>query len=475
MDTPFADRTAELSLLDGLWAKPKAQLVVAYGRRRVGKTALLDHFARRRKLLHWMAYRSTGVELLTSFSQELYTYLNDGEAALPDFTYGSWKVALETLAIHAAQHRLGVVIDEFPYVIEADPSIPSLLQAIWDKKLSRTRAFLVLSGSRIGMIRDQILAPRGPLYGRSTAVLHLEAIPITELKQFFPKLSPVALVEAYAVTGGIPKYFELLHPNQPVLKSVEVALHDHTTFLTSEPEFLLHEEFREPRIHLAILRTLGERALETGAIARACGIDSKALSRYLDQLMALKLVERCVPTGQDPRKSRKGRYAICDHFLRFYFHFIAPHLPEIEKHRVQEVVGVIRKGFDAYVGRAVFERLCQEWLAGQADRQQLSFVPTAIGGYWEREMQIDVLGISDRDRAMMVGECKWTTQKVGVDTVHGVREKAKRLAATNDYDYQLILFSRSGFTDALQEEARKKHYRLVALPELFAPSKTHHK
>ncbi len=466
MGNSFTNRASELAILERLWNKSAAQLVVAYGRRRVGKTALLNHFAHQRKLMHWIAYRSTSVELLKSFSQELYPHLNDGEQPPSDFSYGSWKVALETLAVYASSRRFGAVIDEFPYMIEADPAIPSLLQAIWDKKLSHSRIFLVLSGSRMGMIKDQILAPRAPLYGRSTALLHLEAIPITDFKQFFPRFSPVTLVEAYAVTGGIPKYFEFIHPNQPVLKSIETALHDRTTFLTSEPEFLLHEEFREPRIYLAILRTLGRQSLEASGIAQACGIDAKVLSRYLDQLIALKLVDRRVPAGLDPRKSRKGRYAIRDYFLNFYFYFIAPHLPEIEKHQVNTVVGEIRKGFDAFIGRSVFERLCQEWLARQADEQQFSFVPTFIGGYWERGMQIDVLGISHREQAMLVGECKWRNQKVGVEVAQALRTKAKQLADANDYDHQLVLFSRSGFTDALMEEAHKKHYRLVGLSEV---------
>ncbi|MBI4237245.1 MAG: ATP-binding protein [Deltaproteobacteria bacterium] len=467
MEDNFADRDRELALLDGLWMKKPAQLVVAYGRRRIGKTALLDYFAKRRKLLHWIAYRSTSHELLSSFSQACYAFLHPGEPTPPDFTYGSWRVALDTLALHAEKQRVGIVIDEFPYLIEADPSIPSLLQAEWDKKLSRTRIFLALSGSRMGMMRDQILAPRGPLYGRSTALLHLEAIPITALHEFFPRFSPVALVEAYAVTGGVPKYFEWLHPHQPVLKSVETALHEQTTFLTAEPEFLLHEEFRETRIYLAILRTLGRRALEASAIAQVCGIDSKVLSRYLDQLMALKFVERRVPADQDPRKSRKGRYGIRDEFLSFFFHFIAPHLPDIERGRLQHVIRMLRKGFDAYVGRAVFERLCQDWVARQADAERLSFTPTAVGPYWDRTMQIDVLGISARERAMLVGECKWTPHPVGVEVADALLTKAKRLTAANDYHAQLMLFSRSGFTPALREAARKKHYQLVSLPELL--------
>lgn len=472
MEDFFGDREVELTLLEGLWKKSPAQLVVAYGRRRIGKTALLDHFAKQHKLLHWIAYRSTSHELLTSFSQELYTFLHPGECPASDFTYGSWRVAWETLALHAKKQRVGVVIDEFPYLIEADASIPSLLQAMWDKTLSQTKLFLALSGSRIGMIRDQILAPRGPLYGRSTALLHVEAIPLTSLHQFFPRFSAVALVEAYAITGGVPKYFEWLHRHQPVLKSLETALQEQTTFLTSEPEFLLHEEFRETRIYLAILRTLGQQTLEMSAIAQVCGLESNVLSRYLDQLMALKLVERRVPAGQDPRKSRKGRYGIQDQFLNFYFHFIAPHLPDIEKGHRQQVIRTIRKGFDAYVGRVVFERLCQDWLAHQADTEQLELAPVAIGPYWDRTMQIDVLGISHREQAMMVGECKWTPKKVGVEIVNGLREKAKRLTADNDYHYQLMIFSRSGFTEALQEEARKKHYHLVSLPELLNHQRT---
>src|SRR3989339_375982 len=148
----FNDRKESLRILGKIWDKKSAEFCVVYGRRRVGKTALLAHFAEHKKLLHWIAYKTTTGELLVDFSKQLYAYINRGENPAVDFSYGSWQVALETLAVASQKNRLGLIIDEFPYLVESDPSFPSLLQALWDKKLSKTSLFLALSGSRVSLI-----------------------------------------------------------------------------------------------------------------------------------------------------------------------------------------------------------------------------------------------------------------------------------------------------------------------------------
>lgn len=461
----FINRKDTLGFMETLWNKKTAQFLVVYGRRRVGKTAVLGRFSSKKPILHWMAYRTTGKELLSDFSRHVYTILHNGEAPEGDFTYGSWKVALETISSSPA--KLGIVIDEFPYIAEADPSFPSVLQAVWDKSLSKTNNFLAVSGSSISMVKNEILKEKGPLYGRATAILHLAPIKPANLDEFFPRYSSVQLVEVYGITGGVPKYFEFISDNMPVLKNIEIAIKTKSTFLTSEPEFLLSEEFRETRTYLAILRALGKGASEIREISGLCGIDTKALSKYVDQLMELKLVERKISADKEPDKGRKGRYAICDPFINFYFHFISPYLQEIEKDRYDAVIKNIERNFDSYIGKYIFEDICREWLAGLADKGKLSFLPERVGSYWDRDMQIDVMGINHHDRAMILGEAKWTNQKVGLEILNNLEEKTKKLSKQSNYHCQLVLFSRSGFTGKLIKTAEKKKVLLASIKEII--------
>lgn len=463
----FVNRKEDLKLLLSLWAKKEAQLVVCYGRRRVGKTALLDYFAQKKELLHWMAYRSTSHDLLADFSFHLYCYLNRGEKPGKGFTYGSWQVAFDTLALASQNKRFGVIIDEFPYLVEADPSVSSILQASWDKKLKNSSCFLGISGSRMGMIHNEVLSSKAPLYGRATAVIHLQPIELACLNEFYPQWSLTQLVKLYGITGGIPKYFEFIDPSKSLYQSLCQAIEDRTSFLTAEPQFLLHEEFREIKIYIAILRALGHKALELKNVSSFCGIPTKSLSKYMDQFLQINLIERRVSVDAK-EDSRKSLYQIKDPFLRFYFYFIDPFKQDIENKRFERVKNYLNKNFDAYMGRFVFEDICKNWLKDQSDKNKLNFHLERVGSYWDKEMQIDIVGLNAKEKMLLVGECKWTDKKLGMDVLTQLEDKAKKIAQNKDYHVQLFFFSKSGYTTSTKNYAQKRHYQLVSLEKIYS-------
>jgi len=463
----FLNRDDDIRRLLSLWKDKAAQLVVCYGRRRVGKTALLEHFSQKQKILHWIAYRSTSYDLLRDFSKNLFSYTNAHEKPNEDFTFGTWKNAFDTLALHAEHKRIGVIIDEFPYLVEADPSIPSILQASWDKHLSKSKIFLGLSGSRIGMIHDEILSPRAPLYGRSTGIMYLEPIHLKEIRKFYPLLSIAQLIEVYGITGGVPKYFEFIKKNQLLFTSLEEAIKNKTTFLTTEAQFLLHEEFRETKIFLGILRALGNKNYPLNDLAHYIGVDSKALTKYLDQLINLKIIARIVPADMNPNQSRKGIYEINDLFLRFYFYFIEPFRQDIENSLYKRVIDHLKKNFESYIGRVVFEKLCNEWLYREGSEGRLPFLPKRVGKYWDKKSQIDVMAVNHTDKMMILGECKWTQEKIDLQVVKQLEAKAKLLSFKYDYHYQLFLFSKSGFQASVIRYAEQRNYRRINLEALF--------
>lgn len=278
----------------------------------------------------------------------------------------------------------------------------------------------------LSILKVSILGPRAPLYGRATGIINLEPVHLYSLGEFFPRFSAIQLVELYAVTGGVPKYFEFIDQNRPLLKSLEKAIKDKTTFLTSEPEFLLHEEFRETRVYLSLLRALGQQQMELGDLSLKCCISAKNISKYINELMAIKLVERRLPIFADPAKARKGHYGICDPFLGFYFRFIAPWLQEIEKNRFEQVLQSLQRNFSAYVGKNIFEKICQEWIAIQADEGGLiHFTPESVGPYWDKNTQIDLMAVNHHDQIIMAGECKWTNRPMATEEIHLLEKKIK--------------------------------------------------
>ncbi|HLD44003.1 MAG TPA: DUF234 domain-containing protein [bacterium] len=289
---------------------------------------------------------------------------------------------------------------------------------------------------------------------------------------FFPRYSDVQLLEVYGLTGGVPKYFELIDDHAPVLKNIEQTIRERTTMLTSEIYFLLHEEFREIRVYLAILRALGKKVSTLGELSMFSGLESKVVSKYVDDLVQLKIIGRQIPAGEDCQKSRRSQYVLRDLFLNFYFHFIAPFLQDIDKARFEGVLKNLHQQFDAYMGKFVFERVCQDHLARLGDEGKLSFRPTTVGAYWDKDCQIDILGINHHDRVMIAGESKWTNKKMGLSVLKELETKVKKLSRKYDYFCHLVLFSRSGFSDDLVDTAKKQNALLVALKDISLPKTT---
>ncbi|MBM4461312.1 MAG: ATP-binding protein [Chloroflexi bacterium] len=216
MKPSFVGRETELQLLDRLWARPDATLLILYGRRRVGKTRLLTYWLRQsgggetgqeqaaRRVLYWVAEPSSARDQLRSFSQAVYNFANPQAPAPEDFTYANWQQAWQQVAALAQVERLGLLLDEFTYLLEIDPSIAGQLQNLWDQTLSRSNLFLVICGSHLGMMLRHTLSYQAPLYGRATAQLRLLPLPFGMTARYFPRFDADERVAIYAIWGGIP-------------------------------------------------------------------------------------------------------------------------------------------------------------------------------------------------------------------------------------------------------------------------------
>jgi hypothetical protein len=482
----FIGRSREMAQLDALAAGPDAQFLIMYGRRRVGKTTLLLHWAESSGLpyVYWVANRLSPALQLRSFSQAIYNaaIYNAAHADTPAdatdgasaFTYPTWEMALQQAAQMAAERRLILILDEFPYVAEAEPGLPSVIQNMWDHHLKGTRAFLVLAGSHIGMM-TRLLHYHAPLYGRFTGHLHLKPLPFATTADFLPRYTAAQRVAVYAILGGIPAYLERFDDNLSLADNVKRRIFNPTGIFRVDPLFLLQDQVREPRNYLSVLHAIGTGSHTLSEIATAAGLPRQNVSTYLRRLADLYLVERRTPVTLPPKQregSRQGRWHLLDPYLRFYFRFVVPNQRALELELMDAVWAAVRAQLRAFVGMTIFEALCRTWVLVQARQRQLPFTPEDVGSHWAADAQVDVVAISWREKAILLGEAKWGTDRVGRAVVRELLEdKTPKVLATlpdqgADWRVHYACFARTGFTEAAQAEAAEHAVQFVTLAQL---------
>jgi AAA+ ATPase superfamily predicted ATPase len=353
----FLGRDRELSVLDELASSEKPELFVLYGRRRVGKTELLQQFCRSRRAVYFLAAQVREKDNLRAFREALTDGIDDPLAASVEFP--DWTAALTFAAERAKDERLVVVLDEFPYLCESTRGLPSQIQRFWDTRGKHSRLMLVLCGSQVSFMEREVLAERSPLFGRRTGQRRLEPLLPADTLPFFPRWSMHDRVLAYAILGGMPAYLRRFDDARPLLDNVMRECLRPEGYLFDEVQFLLRSELSNPATYNSILGAIARGSTKVGDIALDVGVDSTTANKYLTTLRELSLVEREVPlTDPDPLRSRRGTYRFADRFLEFHFAHVQPH------------AGLIQAGR----GSRVLEQFIQPDLARLHDAARVDFV-----------------------------------------------------------------------------------------------------
>ena len=473
---PFYDRKRELAMLDEQYARAGSELFVLYGRRRVGKTVLLAHWLQTRgyQAIFWTADRTSAVALLRTFSQTIQAFRMPGATIPADFDLGNWELALLEVAHLAENERLVLVLDEFTYLFEAEPAITSVLQRLWDHPLKHTRLMLVITGSHAGMIEREVLAVRSPLYQRATRHLHLQPLPYGVLQEFFPNYSAEDRVTIYGCVGGVPSYLELLEPRFNLETNLRRLLD--SSLIMDDAAALLRDQLDEPRNYVAVVSAIAAGYVRVTEIAKMAGLSDTTTAKYLTVLQNLGIVERQVPaTVSRPEHSKSGRYQIVDHYLRFYYRFIAPARTLLERGMTEQVWANLRQHLPEFIGKYVFEELCREWVLRQADAGNLSFVPRRVGAYWAKgEPEIDIVAINEDEHQILLGECKWTKAPVDKAVAARFLSQAQRMmphASDEKWQVTYVIFGKSGFTGEAQR-ASGTIVQWVALQQIDSDLRT---
>jgi len=348
---PFIGRQRELAVLQELADSGKPELFVLYGRRRVGKTELLQQLCNGRRSAYFLAAQVRDKDNLRAFRKVLEEGLGDpliGTIEFPD-----WTAALTFAAERAGSERLVLVLDEFPYLCESNPGLPSLLQRFWDLRGKRSSLMLVLCGSQVSFMEKEVLAERSPLFGRRTGQRRLEPLAPSESLGFFRTWEREQALLAYGIVGGMPAYLGRFDERITLEENLLREVLRPEGYLFDEVHYLLHTELTNPSTYSSILAAVARGAERVGDVALAVGVDSPTANKYLHVLRELRLVAREVPLSDpDPLRSRRGVYRIADRFVAFHFRHVQPHISLIEAGRGARVL-------DEFI-RPDFPRLLEE-------------------------------------------------------------------------------------------------------------------
>jgi hypothetical protein len=337
MDTPFLGRERELATLQQLHDSGRPELFVLYGRRRVGKTELLQQFCQGRRAVYFLAAQVREKDNLRAFRDALRDAL--GDELVGNVEFRDWGAALGYASERAAGERLVVVLDEFPYLCEANAGLPSQLQQFWDTRGKKSSLLLVLCGSQVSFMEEEVLAERSPLFGRRTAQRRLEPLRPPDAARFFAKWKAEDRLLAWAVLGGMPAYLRRFEPRESFEQNLLREVLRPEGYLFDEPQFLLRAEFSSPTTYNSVLAAVAQGAQRVGDIALSVGVDATTANKYLHTLRELRIVARDIPlTDPDPLRSRRGTYRIEDRYLAFHFRHVQPNVSLIEAGRGTRVL-----------------------------------------------------------------------------------------------------------------------------------------
>lgn len=465
----FFGRHRELEELNRIISQRGAQFILVYGRRRVGKTTLLLNWAEQsgKPYIYWVANRDTPTQVRLGFTRAVWRWAHPESQAVPRFD--TWEDAFETTVQLVGDQPVILILDEFSYATESDPSLASHLQAAWDHLFKDRNVTIVLSGSHIGMMVD-LMGYQAPLYGRFTAQLPVDPLPFAALRDFLPHYTAAERVAVFAVTGGVPAYLERFDDRRSLTENLRELFMQRTSIFRTEPFFLIGDVIRrETQTYEAVLKSIAAGNRTPQDIGNTLGVSSSYLSPYLKQLEELHLVRRRIPATTPPErreKTKTSQYHLTDPYLRFYFRFIAPNADLVEQELSQVLWDRISDQFRAFVGLTAFEDLCREWVLVKARAGKLPMAPELVGSHWSANAQVDVVAVNWHDKAILLGECKWGIGDVGRSVVRELADKTPKVVPSEGWQVHYVYFVRTGFTDAGREEAQMVGAMLIDLETL---------
>lgn len=459
----FIGRERELQTLNSLYNSNRFEFAVIYGRRRVGKTALINEFTKDKDTIFFTGIETTAKENLDNFSGCIMEY-NTGIAA--DSTFSSFRSAFEYVFELAKARRIVLVIDEYPYIARASKSLASTLQLLIDKNKNHSKLFLILCGSSMSYMEDHVLSYKAPLYGRRTAQLKIDPFDFFESCRRFKKLSDVDKALAYGIVGGTPQYLIQLDDNLSIEDNIKNTHLNPSSFIFEEPGNLLKQEVREPATYNAIITAIATGSSKINEISNKVGANTSICATYIRNLIMLDIIKKESPYGE--KTTRKTIYTIKDNMFRFWYRFVPKNASIIAHGAAELAYKRIEPELSSYMG-GVFEEICKQYLWKLLIDGKCPVSFSDIGRWWgtnsktKSQEEIDIVGTAG-DSALF-GECKWTNEKIGTGILETLVERSNLFTYKKKHFY---LFAKNGFTKGCTDKSSEMdNVTLVAYADML--------
>ena len=478
----FIGREAELKFLQDKYTEERGQLIVLYGRRRVGKTETLREFCKDKPHVFFSCTQTTDLVQLRNFSSRMFKENIPAKNYISEFA--DWEKAFRAvLDLPYGNQKKLLVIDEFPYMCRGNKSIPSILQNLWDAELRDSNVMIILCGSAMSFIEKELLSEKNPLYGRATGIYKMKEMGFYDAIKFFPEYSDRDKVLTYAVLGGIPHYLRQWNPKLSVDENIKRNILTKGGILYSEVEFLLHQELRETPIYNSIIEAVALGNTKLNDISQKSLLEDTAkTSVYLKNLMELGIVEREFSVDskiKERANTGRGTYRLTDNFFRFWYAFGFANYSQLEDGDVDGVYEYVVKPALHEFASFAFEDVCREFVRMLQKKNELPFRYSKMGrwmgkttvrdekasdGLRTAETEIDLLCIGKDAKEYLVGECKFKGVPFSYSEYLDTLAKLTPLKEKSKFYY--ALFSESGFDQKILDCAAMNETQLYSLEDI---------
>ena len=460
----FVGRQNELKQLDELYCSDKFECVIVHGRLRVGKTAFLHEFVKDKRSLYFAAQETSSRENLQNLANCVEAFSREPIAHTPEIS--SYTEAFDRIFWLSCSERLVLIIDDYEFLTVSHRGISELIRGHIDQWFIDSKLMLIICGSSEPVMEKETLSYGSPFQERRTAQILLHPFTFFETKRYYSDFSPFDIVVIYGVTGGVPRYLELMDPKIPIERNIQQTFFDTSSFLFEEPSNILRREVREPGYYSAVLKSIATGCTKASDIATMVGLDSSACTTHLKNLIAMRFVGKHTPLTE--KAGEKTIYEIEDNMFRFWFRFVPHNISLIKSEIAEKIWRDVARDISVYMGK-VFEDICRQWveLRNSADRLPVKF--TEIGRWWgvdpsqgvdssqDVDITIPIVAHLDDSHALF-GDCVWSDEPANADILASLNDKSQLFRHTNKY---LFLFSRSGFSEECAALAEQLGANLV--------------
>ena len=456
----FIGREKELKFLNERYNSSKSELIVLYGRRRVGKTETLKEFCKDKQNVFYSCKECTDSEQLKSFSKVILQ--KDIPASKYIESFNDWEQLFKSILELDKNSKRLVIIDEFPYMVKNNKEIPSILQNMWDNILKDENVMIILCGSSMSFIEKQILAEKNPLYGRATGIYKMMQMDFYDAIKFFPNYSFEDKVYAYSVLGGMPHYLKEFDDSKTIKQNIEDNILKKGCILYNEIEFLLHQELRETTLYNTIIEAIALGNTKLNDIYQKTNIEKTKINVYITNLIELEIIEREFSIDDSIKQHsniNKGIYKLTDNFFKFWYAHVFPNISALELGDTTGVYDFYIKDNLNHFSADTFEDICIQYLNKKNITNELPFRFKKIGRWWDNKNEIDILALDEKN--ILLGECKFKNSKVNISDYNNLKMKYK-----SDKNIYYYLFSKSGFSEELIKLSETENIELVSLETL---------